>query len=154
MSDVRIRRAESDDALVVAALNLQFAISMGARSEPGYLDRFAEAWLRDLEHRPTWLAEAGDHHAGVAIGALVDHLPWPGRTAGAGWLNLSTVFVRAEFRGKGVAAALLHEVTDWARTQGLAAVRLTATEDSADLYRGAGFTGEGRLLELVLDGGR
>ena len=43
MAEVTIRRASADDALIVAALHLQFARELGMPSETGYLDRFVDA---------------------------------------------------------------------------------------------------------------
>ena len=53
MAEVTIRRAGAGDALIVAALHLQCARQAGMPAEPGYLDRFADAWLAERPDRPT-----------------------------------------------------------------------------------------------------
>ncbi|MEU1631112.1 hypothetical protein ABZ746_38915 [Streptomyces sp. NPDC020096] len=40
---------------------------LGAANEQGFVDRFAAAWLANLDRRPTWLAE----RAGRVVGVLV-----------------------------------------------------------------------------------
>jgi GNAT superfamily N-acetyltransferase len=126
VTDVRTRPAGADDALVVAGLTLQCALHRGGATEPGFLDRYARAWSAQLRTRPTWIAEAGDQHAGYLQATLLPALPWPGRRDGGGVLLVDTFFVRPTHRSIGVGEHLLRAAIEWARAQGLAEVRMAA----------------------------
>ncbi len=80
------------------------------------------------------LAEQG----GLAVGLL-----WAKVDAqDAGRVNLFQMWVAPECRGRGVAAALLDEALDWARTRGTRAVHLgvnSANGAALRLYERAGF---------------
>ncbi|MDN5791217.1 MAG: GNAT family N-acetyltransferase [Micrococcales bacterium] len=150
MVDVRIRRAGADDALVVAALHLQFARELGMQSEPGYLDRFAEFWLAERPDRPTWIAECRSEHAGVLATRRIRPLPLPGRPD-ASWLYLNTHFVAPDHRQRGVGQALTESLLTWARSSDVAWIRVNATGASARAFYGRfGFASPDRLMEIDL----
>ncbi len=139
MGEVRIRAAGPDDALVVAALTLQCALQRGAPGEPGFLDRFASAWLRESERRPVWIAEAGEEHAGYLQALCERSLPWPGQTPGGGRLWVDTFFVRPALRGMGVGELLLREAVAWARDAGFESVALVAGPHTRAMVERLGF---------------
>lgn len=115
MSEARVREAGPQDALVVAALTLQCAIDRGGAGEPGFLDRYARAWVERVAWHPVWVAEAGDQHAGFLQAAVVGDLPWPGRSAPGGELVVETLFLRPEHRGQGIGELLLRAAIEQAR---------------------------------------
>ncbi|MCU1536900.1 MAG: GCN5-related N-acetyltransferase [Humibacillus sp.] len=150
MAEVLIRRAGPDDALVVAALHLQFARGLGMPSEPGYLDRFVDAWLASRSDRPTWLAESRGEHAGLLETQRLRPLPWPGRPD-VSWLHVGGLFVAPTCRDRGVGRALTEAMITWARTSDVRGIRVNAPDDPArEFYERLGFTSPGRLLELEL----
>ena len=150
MADVVIRRAGVEDAFIVAALRLQFARDLGMPSEPGFLDRAADAWLADEPRRPTWIAEREGQHAGVLETAQVPRPPWPGRPD-ASWLHLDALFVASSHRGHGVARALLEAMSGWARATDVRFVRVNAPEEATRrLFAHLGFRSPHRLMELDL----
>jgi GNAT superfamily N-acetyltransferase len=151
VSQARIRQAEPDDALVVAALTLQCALHRGAAPEPGFLDRFATAWRREAGRRPAWVAEAGDQHAGLLVGLVARPLPWPGRGEGGGSLHVDTFFVRPDHRGLGVGEQLLRAAVDWAGGPGdLDTVQMRPGPHTRSLCERIGLTGSTELMELRL----
>jgi GNAT superfamily N-acetyltransferase len=150
MAEVLIRRAGPDDAFVVAALHLQFARDLGMPSEPGYLDRFVDAWLADRPDRPTWVAECGGEHAGLLETRRIRSLPWPGR-ADISWLHVGALFVTPGCRDRGVGRALTEAMIEWARTTDVTWVRLNAPDTGAqEFYERLGFRSPGRLMEFEL----
>ena len=151
MGELRTRLAGPDDALVVAALTLQCARYRGGQAEPGFLDRYARAWLATGNAHPVWVAEAGDEHAGYLQGAVVEPLPWPGRAAGAGAdLLVDTFFVRPEHRGIGVGEALLRAAAQWARDAGFRQVLIPAGEHTTAMVERVGFVPDARAYRLEL----
>jgi GNAT superfamily N-acetyltransferase len=150
MGDATIRRAAVGDALIVAALHLQYARELGLPPERGFLDRVADAWLADLASRPTWIAERAGEHAGLLETSRVRRLPWPGRPD-ASWLHVDALFVAPGHRGHGVGRALVEAMVDWARETDVRFVRLDAPEDDARRFHShLGFTSPRRLMELDL----
>jgi GNAT superfamily N-acetyltransferase len=162
MGEVTIRRAGVDDAFVVAALHLQLARERAMPPEPGFLDRFVDAWLSERAGRPTWFAEYRDEHAGVLEARRVRSLPWPGRPDSS-WLHLGVLFVTPAQRGRGVGRALMEGMLDWARGTDVGIIRLEVPHAPHDPYdtdapddpaRGFpehfGFEGSRRIMELDL----
>ena len=81
--DVRIRETAPTDAFSVAALHIQDERERGATVPPGFLDTFADAWLRDRNRR-TWIAEdPSGRPLGVVHGTRVQKLPSAHRPANA-----------------------------------------------------------------------
>ena len=150
MSEARIRLARADDALVVAALTLQCALHRGAAPEPGFLDRFARAWSRQVDLRPAWIAEAGEEHAGYLLALAARPLPWPGRGSGGGTLHVETFFVRPAHRGIGVGEQLLRAAMAWARSEGFDRVAMTAGQHTRPMVERVGFATSDSHREVML----
>lgn len=149
MDEVTVRPAEPDDAFVVAALHLQFAHQQGMPPEPGYLDRFVDAWLVDREGRPTWIAQSRAEHAGVLTTRLVRELPLPGRTDDR-LVEVEALFVAPcdERHRTKVQRALVEALLGWAlAVEGLRVQARPADEDQRALYQGLGFGAVGSLLQ-------
>jgi GNAT superfamily N-acetyltransferase len=133
-----VRLAEPRDAFAVAALTLQDDRECGASVQPGFLDRFADAWLADRD-RVTLLAEAQDGRPlGVITAAVVTKLPSSRRPAGR-WLHVSLLFVTQDARGAGLGTALLTALHEWARTHEVGRIQLNAAPEARSLYARAGF---------------
>src|SRR6476660_3212973 len=140
MAEVTIRRASADDALVVAALHLQFARELGMPSEPGYLDRFVDAWLAERPDRPTWIAESRGEHAGILETRRIRALPWPGRRD-VSWLHVGGLLVAPTCRDRGVAPAMTETIIQLSRTTDFKWIRLTAPDAQAqEFYARLGFS--------------
>jgi GNAT superfamily N-acetyltransferase len=149
VGEVRTRQAGPDDALVVAALALQCAIHRGGSGEPGFLDRYARAWLAQEQKLPVWLAEAGDEHAGFLQARVLDLLPVPsGRAAPV--LVVETFFVRPSHRGIGVGEQVLRTAVGWARDSGFGEVRMPAGPHTTVMVERVGFTADDRAYRMEL----
>ena len=133
-----VRLAQPRDAFAVAALTLQDDRERGAVGQPGFLDRFADAWLADRD-RVTFLAEAGDGRPlGTVTAALVSTLP-SSRRPDDRWLHVSLLFVTQDARGAGLGTALLAGLHDWARAKGVARIQLPAVAGPGSLCARAGY---------------
>ncbi|WP_347354067.1 GNAT family N-acetyltransferase [Intrasporangium sp.] len=146
MPDVLIRRAGADDALVVAALHLQSARDLGQDGEPGFLDRFVDAWLASRPDHPTWVAESRGEHAGVLSTRRLRPLPFPGRPE-VSWLYVGTIFVAPGHRKRGIGRALIEGMLEWSRATDVKWVRLNVDPAQHHFYRSLGF----RLADTILE---
>ncbi len=152
MVDVRIRRAGADDAYVVAALHVQCARDLGLPSGPGFLVRFVNEWLEGRPDHPTWIAGGHGQHAGVLSARRLRSLPFPS-SPDSSRLDIATLFVGPDHRGRGVGRALVEGVLEWCRGTGIESVRVTAAGRSRTLFLGLGFTDPGTVLEYALTEG-
>ncbi|MEO6998378.1 MAG: GNAT family N-acetyltransferase [Terracoccus sp.] len=150
MGEVTIRRAGADDAFVVAALHLQSARDVGMPPEPGFLNRFVDAWLRERPDHPTWLAQREGEHAGILETRRLRTLPWPTRPE-ASALHVENLFVAPAHRGLGVEQGLAEAMIEWARRTDVTSVRATVSDDhTRQTYDRLGFSTPGRLMEFDL----
>ncbi|MDO5500176.1 MAG: hypothetical protein Q4F67_10925 [Propionibacteriaceae bacterium] len=124
MEGVLVRQATRDDALLVAALILQAARADGLPGEPGFLDRYAQAWLAAPDLHPAWWAELFGEHAGVLVTVWFRPLPWPGRPRGGGVLRTDRLFVRPDQPRVPIEAALRAAAREWATARGVAEILL------------------------------
>ncbi len=150
MGEVTFRRAGADDAFVVAALHLQSARDLGMPPEPGFLDRFVDAWLRERPDHPTWIAQHESEHAGILETRRVRTLPWPTRPETSA-LHVENLFVAPAHRGLGVEEALTEAMIEWSRFTDVTSVRATTADDRThQLYDRLGFNSAGRLMAFDL----
>ena len=141
MTDVRLRRATTDDFDDWFALREAVALEGRYIGAEGPLDRAAHEAMYDQ-----WLAAESS-----AVLLAVDG---PGRIIGAlgaelahGVVHLG-MWVAADQRGRGVGRALLDACIEWAAEKGAHKVALEAWPHNAAalrLYERAGFVLEGRL---------
>ncbi|WP_392542200.1 GNAT family N-acetyltransferase [Oryzobacter telluris] len=147
---VRVREAVPADAFSVGALHIQDERERGGTVAPGFLDAFADAWLRDRARR-TWIAEdVRGRPLGVVHGTRVQKLPSTHRPADA-WFHVSLLYVAADVRGLGLGERLLRALLDWAATDRVTRVQLNAVPEARTLYERVGFGPPSeRLMELRL----
>jgi GNAT superfamily N-acetyltransferase len=84
------------------------------------------------------VGEAAGEVVATAIGTLEPGVPNPfcptGLTA-----RLANVITRPEYRGRGLATALVQDVVAWARSRGADRLDLSATESARSVYERLGF---------------
>jgi GNAT superfamily N-acetyltransferase len=110
------------------------------------------AWLAaEGDRRTTWLATFGDAPVGMASMLEYRRMPRPGRP-NSRWGYVSNMFVRHEFRNRGIGSALLSAVIAAADERSYARLVLSPSARSLPFYRRAGFivpdeaAGDDRLL--------
>lgn len=149
---VTVREAVPADAFGVGALQIQDEREQGYSVPPGFLDTFADAWIRDRGRR-TWIAEdERGRPLGVLHGTRVQRLPSAHRPADA-WFHVSLLFVTPDARGYGIGELLVRALLDWATADGVSRVQLNAVPEARTLYERMGFGPPSeRLMELRLSG--
>lgn len=134
----QVREARPADAFSIGALHIQDERELGHTVPAGFLDEFAEAWLRDSARR-TWIAEdERGRPLGVLHGTRVQRLPSAHRPADA-WFHVSLLFVSVDARGAGIGERLLQCLLDWAEHDGVSRVQLNAVAEARTLYERFGF---------------
>ena len=101
--EVVVRAAEAGDVAAIAAL-----VAFASASVEGDFDfeRRMAAWLAaEGGRRTTWLAIRGDLPIGMASVFEYHRMPRPGRPDSR-WGYISNMFVREDFRTRGVGSAL------------------------------------------------
>lgn len=142
----RVARAEPDDAFRLGALEIAYNRELGRAAEEGFLDRYAEVWLRERGRYPSWIASTVDGNPlGSCTIALMRSLPRPGRIPRS-WGHMTNLYVRPEARGLGLASRLLDEALHWCDAKNLLWVQLLTSEEARPLLERRGFTPCGEAL--------
>ncbi len=109
-------------------------------------------WIRgEGDRRTTWLAWVGAEAVGMASLLEYRRMPRPGHPD-VRWGYLGNMFVRGEFRGRGIGSALLAAIIEVAEDRGYVRLVLSPSERSMSFYQQAGFVvpdesaGRDRLL--------
>ncbi|TDD20865.1 N-acetyltransferase [Kribbella turkmenica] len=156
MTEIRVRRAEPDDADALVRLRGLMLAAMGAdTSDPEAPWRaIARRWFAEqLQSPETFAAYVVDDPAvGVVAGAAGNvyvHPPGP-RDLSTVRGHLYNVSTEPDFRRRGLAKACVVSLLDWFRDEtAVGQIELHATQDGIDLYRGLGFV-EARYPTLRL----
>jgi GNAT superfamily N-acetyltransferase len=139
-----LRVAEAGDAGALARLRALWSDG----EEPGFERRMAEWLASEGDRRTTWLATSDGEPVGMASLFEYRRMPRRGRPDSR-WGYVSNMFVRADHRNRGVAAALLDAIIAAADERGYARLVLSPSDEALSLYERAGFVvpaGEHRLL--------
>ncbi|WP_460467756.1 GNAT family N-acetyltransferase [Calidifontibacter terrae] len=136
---VRIVQAERDHALILGALTLQADVEYAGTNRAGFIPEFADAWLADFDHLPTWLAFAPDGSAvGFVVTSWIRKLPSLCRPT-TGWLHVKNVFVVPAARGQKVAERMLTDMIAWGDVHAIERYQLNAEPKARSLYERLGF---------------
>lgn len=146
---MQVGRADAADAFALAALELQRARELGRPGEPGFIDKYADFWLREREHRPAWVAKSLD---GKALGSVVLYhrfeLPSPGLRPRP-VATVDSLYVTKNARHGGTGEKLLRAALFWASQNDVTVLRGQATPEAIPLLTRLGFESEGDMAVAV-----
>jgi GNAT superfamily N-acetyltransferase len=146
-----IRRAGPRDAQALAAMRYDFRTELAPPAEPErqFLDR-ATAWFADrLAHGgwTGWIAEEQEQPVGLVLVQLVGKVPNPVVEPEAlGYV--SSLYVRPQWRGRGIGDRLLRAAVGFCRDYGVESVVLWPSPRSVPLYERHGFRHQAEVMEL------
>jgi GNAT superfamily N-acetyltransferase len=149
LPDVVVRVADAAD--VGALATLRSLSNAGPANDPDFEKRMA-AWLAvEGDRRTTWLAALGDSPIGMASLFEYRRMPRPGQPDSR-WGYVGNVFVRDDFRNRGIGSALLAAIITAADERRYARLVLSPSARARPFFRRAGFivpddaAGDDRLL--------
>ncbi|HEY7620275.1 MAG TPA: GNAT family N-acetyltransferase [Solirubrobacteraceae bacterium] len=147
--EVVVRVAGAGDVAAIASLRSCW--SAGGVAGAGFEGHMA-AWLAaEGDRRTIWLATLDGAPVGMATMLEYRRMPSPGRPD-ARWGYVGNMFVREEFRNRGIGSALLTAVIAAADERAYVRLVLSPSARSLPFYRRAGFivpddnAGDHRLL--------
>ncbi len=141
MSQTSVER--SDDYTFAVEMRAAMSLEMGVdhdKEHPGWRERMTEFFSSrqargDAEF---FVARAGNgERIGTAFVAASDH--YRTHAFGTRYATVHGVYVKPEYRRRGVASALMAAVEDWARKKGYDVLRLRSSEMGQPLYDSLGF---------------
>ncbi|MHB1208508.1 MAG: GNAT family N-acetyltransferase [Acidimicrobiales bacterium] len=144
-----VRRANASDALALRAIRLESLLDTPDAYGSTYEDvsRWSDArWRRIALESNFYIAERDGQVVGMASGGSNNAHP------GTHWLF--AMYVSPDARGTGVAAALVHAVSTWARREHADALFLHVTERVArarGFYEKLGFRYNGERISMDRD---
>jgi GNAT superfamily N-acetyltransferase len=131
-----VRVADQSDAGAIASLRSLWSADAG--EDPGFEARLA-AWLAvEGERRTPWLAVVAGMPAGMASLFEYRRMPRPSRPD-ARWGYVSNVFVREDFRNRGIGSTLLGTVIAAADKRSYVRLVLSPSARALPFFRRAGF---------------
>lgn len=142
MSQIFVESSNDFDFAVAmrAAMDLESGIDHDAL-HPGWRERYV-AFLRERQERGEaqfFIAhDEGDGRCGSAFVALSDH--YRTHAYGTRYATVHGVYVKPEYRRRGIATMLMSAIETWARTHEYDVLRLRSSAMGEPLYRGLGFS--------------
>jgi GNAT superfamily N-acetyltransferase len=146
-AELEIRVAGSREHAAIALLRSLWA---GA-DDLAFEQRMSEWLAAEGARRTTWVAMLGEEPVGMASLFEYRRMPRP-RQPDSRWGYVSNMFVREEFRNRGIGSLLLRAIIQAADERRYARLVLSPSERSARFYERAGFmtpdgaAGSDRLL--------
>lgn len=137
------------DIAAVAALRSLW--TGDAADDPDFAGNMVEWLVAEGSRRTVWLAAVTGAPVGMASLFEYRRMPRPGRVDSR-WGYLSNMFVRVEYRNRGIGSALLRAVISAAEARRYARVVLSPSGPALPFYKRAGFivpddaAGDDRLL--------
>lgn len=151
-SALECRAGRGDEFPAAAQLRQEMALEMG-----GDFDAMASDWRTKFcaffggkqatRQGQLFLAFDGDEPVGCATVTIADD--YRRYCFGAVNAHVNAVYVKPEYRRRGLAARLMRLALDWARERGCKRVRLRASDEGRFLYEALGFRA-GREMEIDL----
>ena len=146
-SDLVVRVAAETDVAALAELRALWVAE--TEPEPNFPERMAAWMTAEGERRTTWLAFVDDRP--VAMASLFEYrrMPKPGQEDSR-WGYVSNLFVCEGSRNRGIASALLAEVTAAADERFYARLVVSPSAEALSLFRHAGFVVPGETTDVLL----
>ncbi|MBO4925703.1 MAG: GNAT family N-acetyltransferase [Clostridia bacterium] len=145
------RKLKMDDLPAFISLRIRQLTEEGAREDADLRPALMDYYVRHLADGTfvSWLALDGERIVGTSGMSFVEKPPYFSCPTGRIGL-LSSMYIEAAYRRRGIARELLSRVVEEARKHGCGAVQITASDMGVLLYSAFGFQKNGNFMQYKL----
>lgn len=150
---VEIRIANRNDETRFMEMRLECLRAVyGLQKDFGFSDELvarSQAFFRSGDHATVFAFDGNENCLGVASICFINVMPTFEHPSGKR-AHLMNVYVRTEFRRRGIARDMISRLVNEARARGITEVTLDATDEGRLLYESLGFESNKEAMALVL----
>ena len=147
-SEITVRIAKDSDLNSVLAIRMEMlsVVNEGKTFDDAFMERTRGYFTNGAQ--TTVLAFDGENAVGCATICYVDVMPTYSHPTGKR-AHIMNVYVREEFRRRGIAREMMKMLLDEAKSCGVTQITLDATESGRPLYQALGFESSEEFMELI-----
>ncbi|MGN0669713.1 MAG: GNAT family N-acetyltransferase [Oscillospiraceae bacterium] len=147
-SEIAVKIAEESDLPTVLAIRMEMlsVVNAGKSFDEDFVERTRGYFTNGAQ--TTALAFDGENAVGCATICYLQVMPTYSHPTGKR-AHIMNVYVREEYRRRGIAREMMKMLLDEAKMRGVSQVTLDATESGRPLYQALGFSGSEEFMELI-----
>lgn len=147
-SEITVKIAKKSDLPTVIAIRMEMlsAVNAGKSFDEDFRERSRDYFTNGAQ--TTVLAFDGENAVGCATICYVQVMPTYSHPTG-NRAHIMNVYVREEFRRRGIAREMMKMLLDEAKSRGVSQITLDATESGRPLYQSLGFSSSEEFMELI-----
>ena len=147
-SEIVVKIAEESDLPEVLAIRMEMLadVNEGKTFDEDFRERTRDYFTNGAQ--TTVLAFDGENAVGCATICYVQVMPTFSHPTGKR-AHIMNVYVREEFRRRGIAREMMKMLLDEAKSRGVTQITLDATESGRPLYQALGFESSEEFMELI-----
>lgn len=147
-SEISVKIAQKSDLSEVLAIRMEMlsVVNAGKSFDAAFVERSRNYFTNGAQ--TTVLAFDGENAVGCATICYVQVMPTYSHPTG-NRAHIMNVYVREEFRRRGIAREMMEMLLDEAKLRGVSQITLDATESGRPLYQALGFESSEEFMELI-----
>ena len=147
-SEIAVKIAVESNLAAVLALRMEMlsVVNAGKSFDEAFVERTRDYFTNGAQ--TTVLAFDGENAVGCATICYVQVMPTFSHPTGKR-AHIMNVYVREEFRRRGIAREMMKMLLDEAKSRGVTQITLDATESGRPLYQALGFESSEEFMELI-----
>lgn len=147
-SEIAVKIAKESDLPEVLAIRMEMlsVVNAGKSFDAAFVERSRDYFTNGAQ--TTVLAFDGENAVGCATICYVQVMPTYSHPTG-NRAHIMNVYVREEFRRRGIAREMMEMLLDEAKSRGVSQITLDATESGRPLYQALGFESSDEFMELI-----
>jgi ribosomal protein S18 acetylase RimI-like enzyme len=136
----RLATIQDIDELIDLRIRMQIEVNPGVEVAHNYSEKVREYLERRLEQSTYVSAVAEARGKLVSANGLIVYSKIPSIIGGSGKVGyITNVYTLPDWRGRGIASALMKLIVSYSRTNGLEKLHLGATDSGKGVYEGVDF---------------
>lgn len=147
-NEIAVKIARESDLAAVLAIRMEMlsVVNAGKSFDEAFVERSRVYFTNGAQ--TTVLAFDGENAVGCATICYVQVMPTFSHPTGKR-AHIMNVYVREEFRRRGIAREMMKMLLDEAKSRGVTQITLDATESGRPLYQALGFESSEEFMELI-----